>query len=191
MFRLPQRAGAIALTLCLVLAANLSACAAQSQSVNNGVNTSAVYAMDIGEFLAAKGYHPIRLRRAASGLDFVSLKLNGTRGLFLLDTGASNSVLHNALLTRYGISANSGIASETAIGAGGEVRLSAHVISGLELGGHTFALPQISATDLSVIISALSREQGVRIDGIIGQDLLILHGGVVDVAGERLFLRKR
>ena len=146
---------------------------------------------DLASLLRAQGYTPIALRRVGNGLDTVSMRVNGAMGTFLLDTGASNSVIDKRALPQFKIASQNLLRSETAIGAGGDVTLSSYAISGLSINGRNFALKQISAADLSPVIFALARDTRIRLDGIIGQDVMIAFDGVIDTKSRTLFLRER
>ena len=147
-------------------------------------------AQDIGEILTANGYTAIALQRIPSGLDIVTLQINGVEGRFLLDTGASNSVINSRALSRFKISSGDILNSDSAIGFGGEIAISSYKISGLTINGRNFPLPQISATDLTPAISALASTSGIRLDGVIGQDVMIRFDGVIDTKNRTLFLRR-
>ncbi len=162
-------------------------CATQAQSPLPRSNA----AQDLDSLLRAQGYTAISLRRVGNGLDTVSMRVNGAMGTFLLDTGASNSVIDQRALSQFRISRSSLLRSDTAIGAGGDVTLSSYAISGLTINGRDFGLKQISAADLSSVISAFGRDTGIRLDGIIGQDVMIGFDGVIDTKSRTLFLRQR
>lgn len=157
---------------------------------NRAYGASSNYAQNIGDILNAQGYAAIPLRRVSSGLDTLRVRVNGSQGTFLLDTGASNSVIDTRALPRFKITSRDLRRSDMAIGAGGEVRLSSYVISGFSVQGQTFPLPEVSATDLSPVITGFARDTGIRLDGIIGQDVMIAFDGVVDTKNRTLFLRR-
>ncbi len=49
--------------------------------------------MNLNEFLSKKKYHSIPLKRTRSGHFKLSAKINGVKGRFILDTGASNTCI--------------------------------------------------------------------------------------------------
>ena len=123
-------------------------CANTNTSANTGPTSSspkaAAYAQNIGSLLRSEGYIAVPLRRIGSGLDTVKLGINGAQGTFLLDTGASNSVIDTRAVPKFKISSRDLRGSDVAIGAGGEVRLSSYRVSGLTLQGQAFPFNYIT-----------------------------------------------
>lgn len=183
---LPKR-----LILGLICAAALASCANTSANTSSSRSApkAAVSAQEIGPILQAQGYIAVPMRRVGAGLDTVKLGINGVQGTFLLDTGASNSVIDTRVVPKFRISVLDLRGSDTAIGAGGEVRLSAYKVSGLTLQGQKFPFSIISATDLSNVVSTFARDTGIQLDGIIGQDVMIAFDGVIDIKNRTLYLR--
>lgn len=140
--------------------------------------------------LRAQGYIAIPLRRIGAGLDTVRLGINGTQGTFLLDTGASNSVIDTRAVPKFKITSGDLLGSDVAIGAGGDIRLSSYRVSGLMLQSQNFPFAYISATDLSNVVSAFARDTGIKLDGIIGQDVMIAFDAVIDTQNRTLYLRR-
>lgn len=173
-------------TLCLVCTLAFAGCATQAQS-----QSSAASSQSLSRLLLAQGYMPVPLRRVGNGLDTVTMRVNGSAGTFLLDTGASNSVIDSRLLPKFNISPQSLRSSDRAIGAGGDVRISSYTISGLSFNRQNFPLREISAADISSVIFAFQRDTGIKLDGIIGQDVMISFDGVIDTKSRTLFLRQR
>ena len=47
--------------------------------------------MSLKKFLVDKNYHSIKLKKTATNHFEITAQINGKKGLFILDTGASNS----------------------------------------------------------------------------------------------------
>lgn len=144
----------------------------------------------IGALLGAQGYLAVPLRRIGAGLDTFTLGMNGAQGIFLLDTGASHSVINQRAAPKFKLTSRDLRGSEIAIGAGGDVALSSYRISGLTVQGQNFPFTDISATDLTHVVNAFSRDTGITLDGIIGQDVLVAFDGVIDTKNRTLYLRR-
>jgi len=172
--------------LCVICALIFAGCATQAQSQSSAVSTQS-----LSRLLLNQGYMPVPLRRVGNGLDTVTLSINGAAGTFLLDTGASNSVIDSRLLPKFRIAPQNLRRSDTAIGAGGDVTLSSYSITGLTFNRKNYPLREISTADISSIISAFQRDTGIKLDGIIGQDVMISFDGVIDTKSRTLFLRQR
>ena len=168
----------------------LAGCASANTHDNAATSQGPAYTQNIESVLRAQGYIAVPLRRIGTGLDTVKLGINGAQGTFLLDTGASNSVIDTRAVPKFKITSGDLLGSDVAIGAGGEVRLSSYRVSGLTLQGQSFPFSYISATDLSNVVSAFARDTGIRLDGIIGQDVMIAFDAVIDTQNRTLYLRR-
>lgn len=146
-------------------------------------------ASDFTDQLLARGYARIPVRWLPTGHLVVLAEINGVEGRFLLDTGAAHTVLNRASVARFGLvpCACPSVAA-TAVGAGGATDLSAWSVERFELGGVRARIDHLRAADLSAVVAAIGAATRVRIDGIIGQDVLVERQGMIDLASGRLFL---
>lgn len=175
--------------LTAIAAFALASCANTAAVSAPQTQTSAL-SQDIGSVLRAQGFIAVPLRRVGAGLDTLKLDINGVKGTFLLDTGASNSVIDKRAVTRFNISPLDLRGSEVAIGAGGEVSLSSYKITGLTLQNQTFPFSRISATDLSHVVNTFAKDTSITLHGIIGQDVMIAFDAVIDTEKRTLYLRR-
>src|SRR6476659_10425611 len=74
---------------------------------------------DMTAFLSQKGYDPIPILQNTVGLLLITVKVNGIEGLFILDTGAGNSVVDTQHASHLLLNLQKESASFTGAGAGG------------------------------------------------------------------------
>jgi hypothetical protein len=113
-------------------------------------------------------------------------KLNGRTAYFLLDTGSDLSVLHDGAAGRYdfGIKRMVNPQRVTGIGKGGSMDRAGR--AELLLG----SLPVSTAwftCDLQGIIRSIYHKTQVRIVGIIGSDVMLKYGFIIDYAQEKVY----
>jgi hypothetical protein len=122
----------------------------------------------------------------ASGHHAVGIMLNGKPGAFLVDTGAGATVIDNAYLQRFALTA--GRDTGSAAGASGKIRLDPVRVSAFAVGGTRTRLHQIYAMDLSYIVDAVNAGSPRPVQGLIGQDVLRDQKAVIDFDQSILFL---
>lgn len=145
----------------------------------------------LNDYFICQNYIPIHTDKLITGHDSVNIILNGVEGVFIVDTGAAETVLHKGFLPKYHITESTKSGSEAAGGLGGKVDIDFYTNHLITLDNNTFMLPSIAATDLSAIFSGLKQTTGVQIDGIIGQDILMSHQGIIDISNNKLFLKPK
>ena len=129
----------------------------------------------------------IPLRFSASKHLLGRFTVNGHKGVFLIDTGASNSCMEIALAEQYELA----IAGEplSVTGAGNE-KLSAQSSQESCLGyqGQELSQVEFMLIDMEAINTALEEQGESPIDGILGADLLAALSAVIDYKEKRLLL---
>ncbi|WP_341710914.1 retropepsin-like aspartic protease [Erythrobacter sp.] len=143
---------------------------------------------EIGTFLTKQGYQAVQLTKVSSGHELIEVAINGRTGLFVLDSGASGTVIHTASLHKYLDDTGANAAVRNGFGAGGEVQISRHAIDSFEINGVPYQLTSIASIDLRHVVDGLQARAGVTVDGVIGQDLLTSFNGIIDVSKSRLYL---
>ncbi len=141
------------------------------------------------KYLKDKGFVPVQMRRTSTDHFEVEVRLNGERGRFIVDTGASNTCVAVEHADRFGLV--SGEAEVKAAGAGNS-EMEAWISEGnsLQLGKWKKKKQPVVLFDLSHVNQALvSRESGA-VDGIIGADVLKKGRAVIDYRKKRLYLKK-
>ena len=140
------------------------------------------------DYMEAAGYDLIHLKKLPSGHDVVNAKINGVEADFILDTGASVTIVDLAYQDDFNISGQP-VEQDVSAGVGGEVLFETYTISTLSVDGHETTLNQVYVTNVNAVLSALSQFHDKPLKGIIGQDFLLGGQGVIDVAAEDLYIR--
>jgi predicted aspartyl protease len=148
-------------------------------------------ASDLKSFYQCEGYEPVALTKLSTGHDVISVELNGVDARFVLDTGAKISIIDARFLDKYRIDQNSKIGDEVGAGAAGKILLQTYPLESMRINNHTLDVSKIGTVELSQIINGLGRSTGVWVDGIIGQDVLLTHFGIVDNRRKKLFLKPK
>lgn len=135
--------------------------------------------IQLREFIEAKGFYRIPLKRLVTGHYLFSAKINGISGNFILDTGASTSCVgfedssHFLLVSEESIIKAAGagaINMETMLS-----RKNTFKVGQWEIKNMDFVL-----FDLSHVNQALLQAEEEAIHGIIGADFLKQHRAVID-----------
>lgn len=163
-------------------------CAALLALASGNATATAAADADIAAYLAPLGYETIPLTKLRSRHESVMVEINGVTGLFILDSGAGASVIDQASLAKFNLDAALGEQVKAA-GAGGNFAASRVMIGSFKIETISLAVETMAAGDLKHVVDGLYAANGVKIDGIIGQDILTNFGGIIDVGGQRLFVR--
>jgi len=167
----------------LLLAFIVSGCAIPSSPVETGAARPA----PVAAALCRLGFRAVPLRTLASGHHIVDVELNGRPATFVLDTGASATIIHTPEAANFGITGEA-IGSRGAIGLGGGQPASQYRIDSFAIGGVPTRQRRISALNLAQVTSALSALAGAPVHGIIGQDVMNEHRAIIDVRAAAVHL---
>ena len=135
-------------------------------------------------------YFGVELHRISTGHHWLRASLNGESGYFILDTGAGATVLDPSSLHHFGIEADSAQGVIPSAGAGGTAQSKLYPVESLSIAKHELALSEVAAVDLGAVLPGLSSLAGVSLHGIIGQDVLTAHAGILEVSADRLYLKE-
>ena len=126
-----------------------------------------------------KGLVIVALQRGGSLL-FVPVTINGKdAGHFVVDTGASNTVIHTELADELKLPK---VADATITGAGGSLEATIRQARSFKLGEYEVGRHRIAATDLSV----WSQMLGVPIGGLLGQSALASQPFTLDYSAAKI-----
>ena len=152
------------------------------------LSTSCISQTDSVEgFALAHGYQKVPLRKASTGHDLVTATINGVEGSFVLDTGAV-TIINLPLEPKYRLSKDTMVKTMEAAGAAGHINISIHRIDALTIDGVQSLITQLGSSDLNAVLNGLYNSTGHRLDGIIGQDLLMKSQAIIDVGKQHLYL---
>ncbi len=142
------------------------------------------------QFLEDRGFHKIPLSVNKAGHFEMRLKLNGKRARFILDTGASHTVVDSSAAEKFKVIA--GTRKGKKAGGLGTTGLETKVskdntieISKVKLNGQKLVLLDLTHVNLS-----LENNGSENVTGIVGADILKKKSAVIDYKGRALFLKQ-
>lgn len=141
------------------------------------------------KFLEEKKYFQIKLKRIATNHLELKAKINGIKGRFILDTGASNSCVGVHLIAYFNLIAEE--CETKAAGAGAidmETQKSENNI--LKIGKWKTKKSNLVLFDLSHVNTALEQHNAKKVHGIIGADILQKGKAIIDYNKHILYLKK-
>jgi|TARA_B110000459_G_scaffold140771_1_gene153450 hypothetical protein len=139
-------------------------------------------------FLKSQGYTSINLKKTSTNHYQIEATLNNIKGLFILDTGASNTCSDLTQLEKFKlISQKSEIKASSATDLMQETKVSNK--NKLEIGKWVNNSCSLVLFDLNHINSALSEREIQKVDGIIGADTLKKGKAIIDYEKSRLYLK--
>ncbi len=143
--------------------------------------------MNLKKILKAKKYNTIKLKTIPSGHHLIKAKINGKKGKFILDTGASNTVISSDKAKKFKIKLKD--TEHKATGAGtGEIEIQTTGKNTIQIGKWKIDKLKFVSMDLSHINIALSMFD-IEVDGIIGADILHEGKGIIQYDKGLLFLK--
>ena len=147
------------------------------------------FADELSQFYKCNNYQSINIEKLVSGHDVIAVNLNGVNSKFIIDTGAKMTVINERLISKYNIKQDSFIKTEEAAGAAGFINIKIYDLKDLKIGNQKIHINEVASTDLTQVINGLGFTSGVWVDGIIGQDVLLAHAGIIDNPNNKLLLK--
>ena len=142
------------------------------------------------KILKEKKYIKIPLKRIATNHLELKAKINGVKGRFILDTGASNSCVDFNGIDDFKLIAEESDTKASGAGATDmETQLSKNNI--LKIGKWNTHKFHLVLFDLSHVNTALTDHNAKEVDGIIGADILRRGKAFIDYNKNVLYLRKK
>ena len=140
------------------------------------------------EFLAEKGYSKVKLKFTKTNHFEIKATINGVKGVFILDTGASSSCVGFNSIEHFKLSV---IDSEIkAVGAGASNMVTKLSKSNtLEIGPWKKQRVALVLFNLSHVNEGLINHNANPVDGIIGADILKKGKGIIDYEKKYLYLK--
>jgi hypothetical protein len=145
--------------------------------------------MKLIELLLGKGYTKIKLKKINTNHFELKAKLNGVKGRFILDTGASNSCIDIKLAEKFKLVVED---SETKAAGAGAIGMETKISKGnkLVIDQWKYRNFTIVLLDLIHVNTALTEHSAKEVHGIIGADILEKSKAIIDYKKKRLFLKK-
>ena len=141
------------------------------------------------EFLLSKNYTRTRLFPTPTHHLEITAKINGIKGSFILDTGASNSCIDFTFASYFKLTSEE---SEVLAAGAGAIDMRTELSKGNAIKIGTWQRDDISLVlfDLSHVNTALENHDAAPVHGILGADILNLGKGVIDYQYTCLYLKK-
>lgn len=143
---------------------------------------------DLQGFLKKNKYKKIKFKVLKTQHLLISAKINGVKGSFILDTGASNSCLGFDGISKFQLIAETSETKAAGAGATGmETQLSKNNL--LQLSHWKTSKFHLVIFDMKHVNQALNEYKTKPVDGIIGADILLKGKAIIDYYNHYLYLR--
>ena len=140
------------------------------------------------EYLINKGYTKIKLKLTKTNHFEIKATINGVKGLFILDTGASTSCVGFEAIETFKLNAKD--SKIKAAGAGATDMLTqVSKKNTLKIGKWKKGKVVLVLFNLSHVNTALTAHNAQPVDGIIGADILKKSKAVIDYEKKYLYLK--
>lgn len=141
------------------------------------------------KILSKKGYIAIDFKRTKTNHIEIKAKINGIKGRFILDTGASNSCLGIDVSDKFKLDVTD--SEIKAAGAGAiNMETQASKKNSIKIGKWAFENLNLIIFNLTHVNTALLNHGAKTVDGIIGADVLDKGSAIIDYKKERLYLKR-
>ena len=144
---------------------------------------------NLRSFMEAQGFYRVPLKKLATGHYKLSAKINGIKGDFILDTGASTSCIGMISVGYFILKSEE--SEIKAAGAGAidmETRLARN--NHISLGSWSVKNMDFILFDLSHVNEALNQAEEDIVHGIIGADFLKKMRSVIDYGRNCLYIKQ-
>lgn len=139
------------------------------------------------DFFKNTKYKRISFRLSKTQHLLITAKVNGVKGRFILDTGASNSCIGFDCITKFQLETRH--TQTKAAGAGAVGMPTEQSLSNvLQIGRWKNNNFSFVVFDLTHINTALTQYKVKPVDGIIGADVLLTGNAIIDYTNKYLFL---
>jgi hypothetical protein len=140
------------------------------------------------DFLLKQGYTKIKLHLTITNHFEINAKINGVKGLFILDTGASNSCVDFDTATMFKLKVKE--SDIKAAGAGAtDMKTQASDNNKFTIGKWKKTKVVIVLFSLTHVNTALTTHNAKPVHGIIGADLLKKGKAIIDYEKKYLYLK--
>jgi predicted aspartyl protease len=139
--------------------------------------------------LKKENYKKIKFKVSKTQHLLIKAKINGVKGNFILDTGASNSCIGFESIELFLLEAKKSKTKASGAGATGMLTQTA-AGNKLQLGNWKHRDFDLVIFDLSHVNEALVAYKAKPVHGIIGADVLMKGKGIIDYFNHYLYLKK-
>ena len=143
---------------------------------------------DLQDFLKGKKYKKIKFTVLKTQHLLIKGKINGVKGNFILDTGASNSCVGFESIEQFKLDAQFSETKAAGAGATGiETQLAKN--NEIQLGRWKNKKFHLIVFDMSHVNDELRQYKTKPVDGIIGADILLKGKAIIDYCNHCLYLK--
>ena len=140
------------------------------------------------DFLIHKGYSKIKLKLTKTNHFEIKASINGVKGSFILDTGASSSCVGFEAIERFNLKVKD--SEIKAVGAGASnMTTKISNSNDLKIGKWNKKRVALILFNLSHVNNGLINHKADPVDGIIGADILKKGKAIIDYEKKYLYLR--
>ncbi|WP_178987286.1 retropepsin-like aspartic protease [Winogradskyella schleiferi] len=140
------------------------------------------------DFLETKGYSKVKLKFTKTNHFEIKASINGIKGRFILDTGASNSCVGFEAIERFNLKVKD--SEIKAVGAGASDMLTQISNSNaIKVGKWKKNRVPLILFNLSHVNNGLINHNAEPVDGIIGADVLKKGKAIIDYEKKYLYLK--
>ena len=141
------------------------------------------------DFLINKGYSKIKLKLTKTSHFEIKAAINGVKGRFILDTGASTSCVGFEAIERFQLKVKDSEIKAVGAGASGmQTKISKS--NDLKIGNWKKNRTALILFNLTHINEGLQHHNTMPVDGIIGADILKKGKAIIDYEKKYLYLKK-
>ncbi len=145
-------------------------------------------AKTLQEFLTSKDYIKVKLKLTKTNHFEIKATLNGVKGLFILDTGASNSCVGLDAIDTFKLKAKDSLIKAAGAGAT-DMDTKTSKKNKLKIGKWKHNKVILVLFNLTHVNTALINHNSKPVDGIIGADILKKGSAVIDYEKKYLYLK--
>ena len=140
------------------------------------------------EFLLNKGYTKVKLKLTKTNHFEIKATINGVKGLFILDTGASSSCVGFEAIETFKLNAKD---SEVKAAGAGAIDMLTQISkkNTLKIGKWKQKKVALILFNLTHVNTALINHKAKPVDGIIGADILKKSKAIIDYDKKYLYLK--
>lgn len=143
----------------------------------------------LNQFLLEKGYTKVKLNLAKTNHFEIKATINGVKGLFILDTGASSSCVGFEGIHTFKLNAKESLIKASGAGAiDMDTKISKK--NDIKIGSWSKNNVILILFNLTHVNTALINHSSKPVDGIIGADILKKAKAVIDYEKKYLYLKK-
>ena len=142
----------------------------------------------LSDFLRNKSYFRIKMHAIASNHFKIISKINGVKGVFILDTGALSTFIDISLKDKFKLKSKTSLIEASGAGPN-KLTTQLSKNNSIKIGSWRSEKFQILLIDLSNVNNAFASIKTQAVDGIIGADILKTGNGILDYEKRYLYLK--